>query len=84
MSGYWCEVHHVEEWATTRRTDINQLTFACGSHHKLIDNGWVTRKRKDGVTEWIPPPHLDRGQPRVNTFHHPEKILADEDEEGAA
>jgi hypothetical protein len=84
VSGYWCEVHHVEEWATTRRTDINQLTFACGSHHKLIDNGWVTRRRKDGVTEWIPPPHLDRGQPRVNTFHHPEEILADEDEEGAA
>lgn len=88
VSGYWCEVHHVEEWSTTHRTDINQLTFACGSHHKLVEQGWITRKRKDGVTEWIPPPHLDRGQPRVNTFHHPEKLLADEDEdedeEGAA
>jgi Domain of unknown function (DUF222) len=81
VSGYWCEVHHVEEWAASRRTDIDHLTLACGSHHKLVEKGWITRKRKDGATEWIPPPHLDRGQPRVNTFHHPEKILADEDED---
>ena len=38
-------------------------------------------KRKDGTTEWIPPPHLDHGQPRTNTFHHPEKLLAEEAEE---
>jgi hypothetical protein len=27
------------------------------------------------------PPHLDHGQPRVNTFHHPEKLLHDDDED---
>jgi hypothetical protein len=85
VPGYWCEVHHVEDWATTHCTDIDQLTLACGSDHKLVEAGWTTRKRKDGATEWIPPPHLDRGQPRVNTFHHPEKLLADdEDEDGPA
>ncbi|WP_372457690.1 hypothetical protein, partial [Mycobacterium intracellulare] len=26
-------------------------------------------------TEWKPPPHLERGQPRTNTYHHPEKLL---------
>ncbi|WP_431739709.1 hypothetical protein, partial [Mycobacterium mantenii] len=31
-------------------------------------------------TQWIPPPHLDRGQPRTNTFHHPEKLLGDPEE----
>jgi hypothetical protein len=81
VPGYWCEVHHVEDWATTHRTDINQLTFACGPNHKLVENGWTTRKRKDGITEWIPPPHLDRGQPRTNSFHHPERLLAGEDED---
>ncbi len=80
MPGYLCEVHHVEDWATTRCTDINQLTFACGPHHRLLDKGWATRKRASGDTEWIPPPHLDRGQPRTNAFHHPEQLLADEDE----
>jgi hypothetical protein len=29
-------------------------------------------KRVNGDTEWISPPHLDHGQPRTNTFHHPE------------
>ena len=28
-----------------------------------------------------PPAHLDRGQSRVNTFHHPEKLLRDGDDE---
>jgi len=81
VPGYWCEVHHIEEWAITHRTDIDKLTLACGGDHKLLDKGWTTRKRTNGTTEWIPPPHLDRGQPRTNTFHHPEKLLVDEDED---
>ncbi|WP_438502210.1 hypothetical protein, partial [Mycobacterium arosiense] len=32
--------------------------------------------------QWIPPPHLDRGQPRTNTFHHPEKLLDECDDDG--
>ncbi len=81
VPGYWCEVHHVEEWATTHRTDINQLTLACGTDHKLHEKGWNTRKRRDSTTEWIPPPHLDHGQPRINTFHHPEELLRDDGED---
>jgi hypothetical protein len=83
MPGYKCEVHHVEDWATIRCTDINALTLACGSDHPLVEpGGWTTRKRNDGTTEWIPPPHLGHGQPRTNTFHHPEKLLrADDDED---
>ncbi|MGE2817342.1 HNH endonuclease signature motif containing protein [Mycobacterium heidelbergense] len=93
VPGYMCEVHHVEDWATTHRTDINGLTLACGPDHKLVQpGGWTTRKRKNGDTDWIPPPHLDYGQPRTNTFHHPEKALYEEagaeededDEDGAA
>jgi hypothetical protein len=49
VPGYWCEVHHVEEWATTHCTDINQLTLACGSDHSLVQpGGWTTRKPRDG------------------------------------
>jgi hypothetical protein len=81
VPGYWAEVHHVDEWATTHCTDINKLTLACAPDHKLLEKGWTTRKRASGDTEWIPPAHLDHGQPRTNTFHHPEKILADEDED---
>ena len=54
---------------------------ACGPNHKLAEQGWTTRKNHHGHTEWIPPPHLDHGQPRTNTYHHPEKLLRDDDED---
>ncbi len=81
MPGYWSEVHHVEPWATTHCTDVNKLTLACTPDHKLMEKGWKTRKRADGDTEWIPPPHLDHGQPRTNSYHHPEKLLRESDDE---
>jgi hypothetical protein len=77
---YHSEVHHTKGWATTRRTDINELTLACGPDNRLIEKGWQTRTNARGDTEWLPPAHLDHGQPRVNTFHHPEKMLAPDDE----
>ena len=82
IPGYWTQVHHTNGWAGTGRTDINSLTLACGPHNRLIEeSGWTTRTNARGDTEWIPPPHLDHGQPRTNTFHHPEKLLRDGDED---
>jgi hypothetical protein len=82
VPGYYCEVHHVTDYSKCHTTDINQLTFACGPHHRLLKpGGWTTRRNAKGDTEWLPPPHLDRGRPRVNRFHHPEKLLQDRDDE---
>ncbi|OBH72180.1 hypothetical protein A5682_06745 [Mycobacterium mantenii] len=82
VPGYYCEVHHVTDYAKCHTTDVNDLTFACGPQHRLLQpGGWSTRKNARGDTEWIPPPHLDRGQPRINTFHHPEKLLRDGDDD---
>ncbi|BBX75410.1 hypothetical protein MSHI_33160 [Mycobacterium shinjukuense] len=82
VPGYLTEVHHVTDFAQCRKTDINNLTQACGPHHKLATTGgWATRKHRDGTTEWIPPAHLDHGQPRTNNYVHPEKLLHDEDDE---
>jgi hypothetical protein len=80
VPGYLCEVHHVDDYAACQTTDMDNLTFVCGPHHRLVKpGGWHTRKRANGDTEWIPPPHLDRGQQRVNDFHHPEMLLRDDD-----
>jgi hypothetical protein len=79
VPGYHTEAHHVSAWAETRVTDVNDLTLACGPNHKLAERGWTTRKNQCGNTEWIPPPHLDHGQPRINTFHYPEKLLRDDE-----
>jgi Domain of unknown function (DUF222) len=79
---YHSQVHHVQGWKATRRTDINQLTLACGPHNRLVERGgFTTRKNAHGDTEWIPAAHLDRGQPTTNTFHHPEKLLTPDDDE---
>ncbi len=82
VPGYYCEVHHVTDWAACHTTDVDDLTFACGPHQRLLrPGGWSTRKNAGGDTEWRRPPHLDRGQPRINTFHHPEKLLRDGDDD---
>jgi hypothetical protein len=81
VPGYFTEVHHVTPWAKTHTTDINDLALACGAQHKIAEQGWTTRKNQRGDTEWIPPPHLDYGQPRINTFHHPEKLLRDDEDD---
>ncbi|PHO35883.1 hypothetical protein B6F30_20040, partial [Mycobacterium tuberculosis variant bovis] len=69
-----CEVHHIDQWATGGSTDIDKLTFTCTPNHKRVGKGWQTRKRSDGQTEWIPPPHLDRGA-HTNDYHHPERLF---------
>ncbi|WP_313674357.1 HNH endonuclease signature motif containing protein [Mycolicibacterium sp.] len=80
VPGYLCEVHHVDEWSDGGLTNVDRLTFACGPHHRLIKpGGWRTRKRKDGNTEWLPPPQLPlRGG--TNSFHHPERLLLWDDQ----
>jgi hypothetical protein len=82
-----CQVHHAErDWRHGGNTDVDELTLACGCDNRLVDEtptGWTTRKRKsDNRTEWIPPPHLDRGQSRINLYHHPEEVLRADDDPG--
>ena len=81
------QVHHAaRDWQHGGTTDIDRLTLACGPDNRLVEGaptGWTTRKREqDNRTEWIPPPHLDRGQRRVNPYHHPEEVLRAEDDPG--
>jgi Domain of unknown function (DUF222) len=77
VPGYWTEVHHTDDWARGGPTNIDRLTLACKPDHKLADKGWRTVKHGNGETQWIPPPHLDRGQARTNDYHHPERFFDD-------
>jgi hypothetical protein len=82
VPGYLTEVHHDRPYCETGETDIHDLTLRCGPHHEIITTGgWTTRKNHAGQTETIPPPHLDRGQPRTNPFHHPENLLLHHDDD---
>src|SRR6201994_1328423 len=81
VPGYLCEAHHCDPYATNPVTDVNDMTLTCHPNHNLAEQGWTTRKNHHGDTEWLPPAHLDHGQPRTNTFHHPEKLLQDDDDD---
>lgn len=80
VPGYRCEVDHLTDWANGGPTDIDDLTFACGTHHKLkTHGGWTVRRRSsDGRTEWIPPPQLELPS-GVNDYHQPERFLPEEE-----
>jgi hypothetical protein len=78
VPAYLTEVHHNRPYAQRPQTDIDDLTLRCGPDHQLITpGGWRTRKNHRGEIETLPPPHLDYGQPRTNSYHHPEKLLRD-------
>jgi hypothetical protein len=67
-------------WAHGGHTNIDNLTFACKPHHRLITtHGWTTRKNTLGHTEWTLPPDSPRppgtNQGGVNDYHHPERLL---------
>ena len=83
VAGVHCQVHHaVSDWADDGQTNVDDLTLACPKDNRMVKpGGWRTRKRKDGRTEWIPPPQLDSGQSRVNDYHNPENYLLPDDED---
>jgi hypothetical protein len=86
VPGYNTQVHHTTGWANNGLTDISDEVLACPGDNRLAEEGWTVRIR-NGIAEWIPPPQLDTGQTRINYFHHPERLLAepnDDDRAGAA
>lgn len=70
------EAHHIVEWATSRRTSVDNGTLVCGDHHReLPARGWRC-VLQDGYPHWIAPAWLDPSQtPRRNLAHHPELVL---------
>ena len=80
MPGYLTQVHHAQlDYGKGGTTDIDNEALACGRHNRYVtERGWSTRINNRGRVEWIPPPHLDTGQQRINHYHHPEKLVEDE------
>ncbi|BBX17328.1 hypothetical protein CRI77_05070 [Mycolicibacterium duvalii] len=82
--GYWCQAHHTNDFARGGHTDVDDLTLACPSDHRMLDHtDWRTAKNTRNQTEWHPPPDLDKGRHRVNGYHHPERYLLAEDGDDA-
>jgi hypothetical protein len=80
--GYHSVVHHAaQDWKNGGNTDIGDLTLACPPDNQLVETGgWDTRKLPNGDTEWIPPPGLPMLRGGVNDYHHPERLLPEDDD----
>ncbi|MCZ8377757.1 DUF222 domain-containing protein [Mycobacterium sp. CPCC 205372] len=79
---YQTHVHHAQrDWSEGGRTDIDELALACQPDNNLIEQTEWTTRRRNGRTEWIPPPTLDTGQHRTNNYHHPRRHLTDRDDD---
>ena len=56
-SAVWCEAHHIDEWLTGGRTDIDNLVLVCkGCHRQIHDDGWIVCRDRYGAYELRPPP----------------------------
>jgi Domain of unknown function (DUF222) len=83
VPGYGCQVHHIDGWAKADgQTNIDAEVLACKGHNLMAEDGWTVRMTANGRVEWIPPPHLDTGQARTNTYHHPERMFVEPDAGG--
>lgn len=83
VPAYGCQAHHAaRDWADDGQTNVDELGLACGPDNRMVGSGgWQTRINEDNDVEWIPPPHLDTGQARVNEYHRPERLRRLPDDE---
>ena len=55
----WCEAAHLDPWALTRQTDLDNGALMCPSDHRRFDlEGWQLEWRDD-VPWLIPPAWID-------------------------
>jgi len=76
----WCDVHHGVHWADGGPTTLTNLFLACPAHHQTAHHaGWQVGIAADGLTEWIPPAHIDpERKPRRHHRHKPPPAPPDE------
>jgi hypothetical protein len=83
VPAYGTQVHHtVTDWTDGGRTNVNEMSLACGPDNRMVGpDGWTTQMNDHHDTEWHPPPRLDTGQHRINHYHHPERLRTPPDED---
>ena len=83
VGAYGSQAHHVvTDWTDGGNTNVDELGLACGPDNRAVGpDGWSTRMNERGEVEWIPPPALDTGQTRINTYHRPERLLRPPDQQ---
>ncbi len=72
VPGYYCEVHHADDWGRGGRTDADMLYFGCGGDHGMASRGELrTVVLRNGRLGWTD----GSGPPEINHAHHPDELL---------
>jgi len=76
VPAYGTQAHHAaRDWTDGGLTNVDDLGLACGPDNRMVGpEGWRTRLTDHHEVVWIPPPHLDTGQTRINHYHRPEEL----------
>jgi hypothetical protein len=76
VPAYGTQAHHAaRDWTDGGLTNVDDLGLACGPDNRMVGpESWSTRLTDHHEVEWIPPPHLDTGQTRINHYHRPEEL----------
>ena len=75
VPGYHSEVHHVTDYSTVPQHRRQRLDPGLRPHTAWSNPAAGAPANTTRGHRMDPPPHLDRGQPRTNTFQHPERLL---------
>jgi hypothetical protein len=52
---WWCDAHHVLEWALDGPTDLDNLGLLCERHHTKVHHGYRVERQRDGTWRtWRP------------------------------
>ncbi|KPM56360.1 HNH endonuclease [Frankia sp. R43] len=75
----WLNIHHLTGWAEGGRTDLDNLTLVCGTHHRhLHEEGTVLRRTSTGtIVALVPDGRTLLPAPPVTPGEHPTAALTD-------
>ncbi|KPM57797.1 HNH endonuclease [Frankia sp. R43] len=75
----WLNIHHLTGWAEGGRTDLDNLTLVCGTHHRhLHEEGIVLRRTSNGtIVALLPDGRTLLPAPPVTPGERPTTALAD-------
>jgi len=72
-----CQGHHETEWVAGGRTDVDQMSLVCTTHHPKLSQGWrLERLPGGGMVAHRPPSQGPEPPPRAAPPGGPRDALA--------
>ena len=64
-----CDIHHIIEWLSGGKTDVDNAITLCPTHHAAVHNGKWTIRKTNGLTFFQPALWLDPSRPLLRNIY---------------